>query len=287
MSARSRRTFHELVTLPDPAIPLAEAALLMACEEYPQLEISPYVDQLDEIADAIRLRLTAGEQPAGGEPAAAKPMDTVRAINEVLFDEFGFRGNSEEYYDPRNSFINDVLDRRLGIPITLSIVYLEVCRRLNFPMFGVGMPGHFIVKYADRNQEIFLDPFHNGAVLTFEDCRQWVTRHYRDSVEFSERLLARVTHRQIISRMLNNLKRIYIDAHTFDKGVGIVDMMLMVQPDDLEQYCDRGLLKIQLRQYEAAARDLEHYVKCAPNPDDRKRVADQLKELRQIQALMN
>jgi regulator of sirC expression with transglutaminase-like and TPR domain len=277
MSARSRRTFQELVTLPDPAIPLAEAALLMACEEYPQLQISPYVDQLDEMADAIRLRLNAGEQP----------IDTVKAINEVLFDEFGFRGNSDDYYDPRNSFFNDVLDRRLGIPITLSIVYLEVCRRLNFPMFGVGMPGHFIVKYADRSQEIFLDPFRNGAVLSVEDCRDWVTRHYGDSVQFSERLLSRVTHRQIISRMLNNLKKIYIDAHTFDKGLGIVDMMLMVQPDDLEQYCDRGLLKIQLRQYEAAARDLEHYVKSAPNPDDRKRVADQLRELRQIQALMN
>jgi regulator of sirC expression with transglutaminase-like and TPR domain len=277
MSARSRRTFQELVTLPDPAIPLAEAALLMACEEYPQLQISPYVDQLDEMADTIRLRLNAGEQP----------MDTVKAINEVLFDEFGFRGNSDDYYDPRNSFFNDVLDRRLGIPITLSIVYLEVCRRLNFPMFGVGMPGHFIVKYADRSQEIFLDPFRNGAVLSVEDCRDWVTRHYGDSVQFSERLLSRVTHRQIISRMLNNLKKIYIDAHTFDKGLGIVDMMLMVQPDDLEQYCDRGLLKIQLRQYEAAARDLEHYVKSAPNPDDRKRVADQLRELRQIQALMN
>jgi regulator of sirC expression with transglutaminase-like and TPR domain len=289
MSARSRRTFQELVTLPDPAIPLAEAALLMACEEYPQLEISPYVDQLDEIADAIRLR-SAGIAHPDASPGAqppSQPMDTVRAINEVLFDEFGFRGNSEDYYDPRNSFFNDVLDRRLGIPITLSIVYLEVCRRLNFPMFGVGMPGHFIVKYADRNQEIFLDPFHNGAVLSVEDCREWVNRHYRDSVQFSERLLARVTHRQIISRMLNNLKKIYIDSHTFDKGLGIVDMLLMVQPDDLEQYCDRGLLKIQLRQYEAAARDLEHYVKSAPNPEDRKRVADQLKELRQIQALMN
>ena len=115
MSARSRRTFQQLVTLPDGAIPLAEAALLMACEEYPQLEISPYLDQLDEIADAA-----PHVRPDGS------PMDNAAVLNEVLFDRFGFKGNSDDYYDPRNSFFNDVLDRRLGIPITLSAVYIEV-----------------------------------------------------------------------------------------------------------------------------------------------------------------
>src|SRR4051812_44587131 len=139
MSSRSRQTFQQLVTLPDGAIPLAEAALLMACEEYPQLEISPYLDQLDEIAARVKPHVAEN----------ASPLDIVETINEVLFKDFGFRGNDSDYYDPRNSFFNDVLDRRIGIPITLSAVYLEVARRLNFPMFGVGMPGHFIVKYAD------------------------------------------------------------------------------------------------------------------------------------------
>src|SRR5215831_2958242 len=139
MSARSRQTFQQLVTLPDGAIPLAEAALLMACEEYPQLEISPYLDQLDEIAAAVKSQV----------PEGSSPRETAARINEVLFDQFGFRGNKDNYYDPRNSFFNDVLDRRLGIPITLSAVYLEIARRVNFPMVGVGMPGHFIVKYTD------------------------------------------------------------------------------------------------------------------------------------------
>src|SRR5215469_16388866 len=148
MSTRSRRTFQELVTLPDGAIPLAEAALLMACEEYPQLQISPYLDQLDEIAAEAKRKIAGRDSPA----------EVVANINDVLFEEFGFRGNKDNYYDPRNSFFNDVMDRRLGIPITLSTVYLEVARRLDFPMVGVGLPGHFVVKYADPQQEFFLDP---------------------------------------------------------------------------------------------------------------------------------
>src|SRR6266446_1007862 len=152
VSARSRQTFQQLVTLPDPAIPLAEAALLMACEEYPQLEISPYLDQLDEMAAGVRSKMRAGDSP----------LDTINTINNVLFDVLGFRGNKENYYDPRNSFFNDVLERRIGIPITLSAVYLEVARRLPFPIVGIGMPNHFLVKYADRRQEFLLDPFNRG-----------------------------------------------------------------------------------------------------------------------------
>jgi regulator of sirC expression with transglutaminase-like and TPR domain len=277
MSSRSRRTFQQLVTLPDGAIPLAEAALLMACEEYPQLQISPYLDQLDEIAAAVRHRV----------PEGSAPKDVVACINEVLFEQFGFRGNEDNYYDPRNSFFNDVLDRRIGIPITLSTVYLEIARRLNFPMVGVGMPGHFLVKYADLQQEFFLDPYYSGAILTAEDCKARIAEHFGDSLEFSDRMLARVTHKQILTRMLTNLKKIYVESQAFDKGLAVVDMMIMVEPEDLEQYRDRGLLRVQLRQFEAAAKDLERYVKSTPDCEDRRKVAEQLKSLRQIQAMMN
>ena len=136
MSTRSRTTFHQLVTLPDAAIPLAETALIIACEEYPQLELNPYLETLDQIA------ATAQKQRHSDD----SPIDTIRNISTVLFDIYGFRGNTADYYDPRNSFFNDVLDRRIGIPITLSAVYIEVARRLNFPISGVGMPGHFLVK---------------------------------------------------------------------------------------------------------------------------------------------
>ncbi len=277
MSVRSRRTFHELVTLPDGAIPLAEAALLMACEEYPQLEIAPYLDQLDEMAAAAKPHISEDSSPT----------DVVATINDVLFNQFGFRGNEDNYYDPRNSFFNDVLDRRLGIPITLSTVYLEIARRLNFPMAGVGLPGHFVVKYADPQQEFFLDPYDRGKILTADDCRKRIAENYGEGLEFSDRMLARVTHKQILTRMLNNLKKIYVESQAFDKGLAVVDMMIMVEPEDLEQYRDRGLIRVQLRQFEAAARDLEKYVKSIPDSDDRRKVAEQLKSLRQIQAMMN
>jgi regulator of sirC expression with transglutaminase-like and TPR domain len=205
----------------------------------------------------------------------------------VLFEQFGFRGNEDNYYDPRNSFINDVIDRKLGIPITLSTVYLEIARRLNFPMAGVGMPGHFLVKYADPQEEFFLDPYNSGTILSADDCRSRITSHYRGTIEFSDHMLARVTHRQILTRMLNNLKKIYVESQAFDKGLAVVEMMVMVEPEDLEQYRDRGLLRVQLRQFEAAARDLERYVKSAPDCEDRQKVAEQLKTLRRIQAMMN
>src|SRR6188508_2862718 len=188
MSARSRRTFHELVTLPDGAVPLAETALLLACEEYPQLEISPYLDKLDEIAWHVQPKLNAHNSP----------LDTIETLNDVLFGVFGFRGNTENYNDPRNSFFNDVIERRMGIPITLSAVYLEVARRVGFPIFGVGMPGHFLVKYGDRTQEFFLDPFNSGQILSREDCERRFREMFGDEQEFSERMLDIVSPRQML-----------------------------------------------------------------------------------------
>jgi regulator of sirC expression with transglutaminase-like and TPR domain len=277
MSTRSRRTFQELVTLPDGAVPLAEAALLLACEEYPQLEISPYLDMLDEMADFVRPKLRPG----------MSPLDTIEAINEVLFGRVGFRGNTENYNDPRNSFFNDVLERRIGIPITLSAVYLEVARRISFPIFGVGMPGHFLVKYGDRTQEFFLDPFNGGQVLTRDDCEQRFSEMFGNDQEFSERMLAITSPRQMLFRMLNNLKTIYLKAQAYEKSLAMVDMMLLADPEAIEQYRDRGILKVQLRRFDAAVRDFEHYVKGAPKSKDRPQVEEHLKELRRIQAMMN
>jgi regulator of sirC expression with transglutaminase-like and TPR domain len=277
VSARSRKTFQQLVTLPDAAIPLAEAALIMACEEYPQLELGPYLDMLDHIAAAVKDKFASSDTP----------METVGKINSVLFDSFGFRGNADDYYDPRNSFFNDVLDRRIGIPITLSTVYIEVSRRLNFPIAGVGMPGHFIVKYFDRRDEFFIDPYNRGQILTRDDCRKRLHERYGDSVEFSDRLLGRATNRQILWRMLNNLKDIYLKGHATDKCLSIVDMMLMVDSEDPAQFRDRGLLRLQLRQFQGAGKDLEHYLQHSPNAEDREEIANRVKELKRIRALMN
>ena len=277
MSTRSRKTFQQLVTLPDAGIPLAETALMIACEEYPQLELSPYLDLLDEIAEAAQRKRNSEDSP----------LDTVATINEVLFDTYGFRGNSDDYYDPRNSFFNDVLDRRIGIPITLSTVYIEVARRLKFSISGVGMPGHFLVKYSDRKEEFFIDPYNRGQILTRDDCRRKLHELYGNAVEFHDRLLGRSTNRQILWRMLNNLKDIYVKGEVIDKCLSIIDMMLMVDSEDVIQFRDRGLLRMQLRQFEGAGQDLQHYLKHSPNAEDREEIENHVKELKRIRAMMN
>lgn len=249
----------------------------MACEEYPQLEFSPYLDQLDAIADAASQRFLD----------AHSPLEKAAKLSDILFHEYGFRGNTDDYYDPRNSFFNDVLDRRLGIPITLSVVYLEVARRLNFPIAGVGAPSHFMLKYADADQEFFIDAYEGGKILSRDECRAEIHKFIGNSTGFDERMLARSTARQILSRMLNNLKLIYLKSHAYDKGVGIIDMMLIVDPNDFEQYRDRGLLRYQLHQFDAAAKDLELYVKSVPGGEDRKDIAEHVRELRRIRAMMN
>jgi len=250
---------------------------MIACEEYPQLELSPYLDLLDEIAESAQRKRSPSDSP----------IETVGKINSVVFDTYGFRGSVEDYYDPRNSFFNDVLDRRIGIPITLSTLYIEVARRINFPIVGVGMPGHFLVKYWDRREEFFLDPYNRGEILTREDCRKRLVAQYGEAVEFNDRLLARATHRQIVWRMLNNLKDIYVKGHAIDKCLSMVDMMLIVDSEDLIQFRDRGLLRMQLRQFDGAGRDLQYYLQHAPDADDREEIENHVKELRRIRAMMN
>ncbi len=277
MTTRSRQTFEQLITLPDLGIPLAEAALLMACEEYPQLSLRPYLDQLDTMADSVRAAL--GDD--------AQPLETIDRINHVLFVDYGFRGNTSDYYDPRNSFLNDVIDRRIGIPITLSAIYLEVARRLEFPVEGVGMPGHFVVKYRSGDEEIFLDPFNAGSVLTRQQCRDFIGQMNLEDGQSTDRWLRRVTNRQILARMLNNLKVIYLKVEAFDKALTMVDLLAVIEPAAEELYRDRGLLRLQVRNFDGAARDLKRYLKDRPEADDREDIEKYLKDLHRIRAMMN
>jgi regulator of sirC expression with transglutaminase-like and TPR domain len=204
-----------------------------------------------------------------------------------MFGVFGFRGNTENYHDPRNSFFNDVLERRVGIPITLSAVYLEVARRVSFPTFGVGMPGHFLLKYGDRTQEFFLDPFNGGQILTRDDCARRFSEIFGSSQQFSDWMLKVISPRLMLFRMLNNLKTIYLNTQAYEKSLAMVDMMLLADPDAIEQYRDRAILEVQLRRFHAAIRDFERYIKGAPDSKDRPQVEEHLKELRRIAAMMN
>jgi regulator of sirC expression with transglutaminase-like and TPR domain len=180
---------------PDEAVDLAHASLLIACEEYPDLDVNRYVARLDEWGEELRVRV---EQQA--EPAVV-----ASSINHLLFEQEGFRGNTKDYYDPRNSFLNEVLDRRTGIPITLATVYMEVARRAGIAISGVGLPGHFIVRLRGQGPGLLVDPFHGGALLSVEDCQARLDRIYEGRVKVEPSMLAACERKEILARMLRNL----------------------------------------------------------------------------------
>lgn len=273
----SRRQFAEIVTRPDPAVDLAHASLLIACEEYPHLDVPRYLSRLDEMGTALRDRLA--EEP--------RPERSVMALNRYVFQEEGFRGNTEEYYDPRNSYLNEVLDRRTGIPITLSTVYMEVGRRLGLRLHGVGMPGHFLVKYVGPAEEIVIDPFNGGAILSHADCQRLLDKLYQGKVAFEPRFLATVGTRQILNRMLSNLKAIYFKKQEFAKALSVVDRLLILEPRTATEVRDRGLLLSQLKRYPEATADLQRYLKLAPGAEDSEVICDHLRSIRQRVASMN
>jgi regulator of sirC expression with transglutaminase-like and TPR domain len=272
-----RLAFAQLVRRPETAIDLAEAALLIAKEEYPGLEVPRYLSQLDDMASQVRVRV----------PPVEDPHRLLAGLNDYLFREQGFHGSTDDYYNPRNSFLNDVLDRRAGNPITLSTVYLEVGLRLGVRLHGVGMPGHFLVKYVGRNEEIVIDPFNRGAFLSPADCQRILDRIYEGKLAFEPRFLVTLGTRQILVRMLNNLKAIYFGTQAYAKALGVVERLLILEPQAASEIRDRGLLASQLRRYPEAMADLERYLKLAPAAEDAEVICDHLRSIRQRAASMN
>jgi regulator of sirC expression with transglutaminase-like and TPR domain len=266
----SRQRFAVLAALPEEEIDLAEASLLIACEEYPGLEPSRYLARLDEMGDAFQARL----------PRAADAATAALALREYLFRELGFHGNTESYYDPRNSFLNEVLDRRTGIPITLSAVYLEVARRAGMRVVGVGLPGHFVVKHVAEDGGLLVDPFHAGAVLTQEDCQERLDRIFGGRVKMAPRMLEPVTNRQILERMLRNLKAIYVKEQDHERTLRVLELLLRLVPDALDELRDRAFVFAALDCYGFAVRDLETYLARAGRAKRTKELAAALEALR-------
>ena len=264
----------------DMGLELDRAALLIAAESYPSLEVESYLRQLDELAAQAR----ANDVPH------ASPVTRILRLNDLMYGEWGFHGNAEDYYDARNSFFNEVLDRRTGIPITLSVVYMEVARRLGLPLVGVGLPGHFIVKYqppdTEDEDEIFIDPFNEGRLLLEEDCFRMVLQMYQGRVVFERRLLDTVTKRQILARMLQNLKGIYARANDHAKALSAIERVMLIQPA-AEELRDRGLVLAALHRYPQAIADLESYLRTKPEPKEAQAIQEKLKELKQRQAQWN
>lgn len=273
----SRRQFTEHVARADADVDLAEASLLIACEEYPTLDVERYLRRLDEMASALSGRLPNGT--GSGE--------AVGALNRLLFKEERFRGNTEDYYDPRNSYLNDVLDRRVGIPITLSTVYVEVARRAGLPAAGVGLPGHFIVKLSLPEGDLLVDPYHGGTLLSPGDCQKRLDRIFDGKVKLEAPMLAACGRKDILARMLRNLKAIYVKAEDYARAVRVVELLLRVNPGSGEDLRDRGILYAALDCYAFALRDLEDYLTRFPKAPESGELLEKVVELRQKAARLN
>jgi regulator of sirC expression with transglutaminase-like and TPR domain len=256
---------------------LDRAALLIAAEEYPGLEVEKYLDQLDSFADRAR---------ASGGPNIDS-LTQVMQLGQLLFHELGFRGNVENYFDARNSFLNEVIDRRVGIPITLSLIFIEVARRLGLKIFGVGMPGHFIVKYVNEDAEILIDPFNGGRLLSEERCREMIGQLSQGAMLFQPSFLRSVTKKQILARMLQNLKGIYGQAKDNHKTLSVIDRLLLINPDAVPEIRDRGLILSSLAHYAQAQADLKEYLRRVPDAEDAKEVRERIGQLQQKQAQFN
>ena len=265
MPSRARERFKELVSGSEEDLNLAEAALLIAQEEQPELDIAAYLGRLDALAASVRSRLSEA-------PSFA---DIIQALNTVLFQEEGLTGNQTDYHDPRNSFLSEVLDRKLGIPITLSLVYIEVGKRLGVPLVGVGFPGHFVVKYEGPDGETVLDPFQGGSTVSQEQMGDKLRTMYGPQNPFIAqlpKLLAPVGKKDILLRMLRNLKQIYTQKEDFERALSVVERILLVAPDHPVEVRDRGAIHHRMGHQQLAVRDFQRYLQLAPKADDAKAV---------------
>jgi regulator of sirC expression with transglutaminase-like and TPR domain len=262
----------------DEKIDLVRGALTIARTEYPELNIESYVRRVDELALQAEARVTE----------IGDASETIAAINYVLFQQAGLQGNRDDYYDPRNSFLNDVLDRCLGIPITLALIYMEVGRRLGFPLFGVGMPGHFLLKNYDIDgSETLIDCFNGGDILNAQDCQRRLDEIYSGQMTLRPEFLFAVSRRQMLTRILNNLKTVYMTARNFKKVLPLVDLVLVIYPRSPEDVKQRALLRYSLGQAKAAAEDLEEYLKMSPEASDSDEIRQTALSIRRMLALMN
>ena len=256
---------------------LAEAALLIAAEEYPALDVAAWLARLDALGARARERV----------PPRGDADQTAAALTRLLVEDYGLRGNDADYYDPRNSFLNEVLERRLGIPLTLSLVYMDVGARAGVAVRGVGLPGHFVVRLERGETVRLLDPFNGGRPLDEANCRRLVERLGGGRLRFEPAYLRAVSAREILIRMLANLKGVYTALGDWRRARGAVDRILLLAPEAVGELRDRGLLSARLGEPVAAIGDWEAYLRRVPDAKDAATVRRHLRALRQAQAALN
>jgi regulator of sirC expression with transglutaminase-like and TPR domain len=284
-----------------PSADLATAALLIARIEHPALDSAPYIERLDSYGREAARRVAQAPLGPADVPPRADPgrYAQILAINDYLFHDLHFVGNEVSFEDPRNSFLNDVLDRRTGIPITLALLYMEVARRAGVHVEGINFPGHFLLRCPPRPGHLYLeslviDAFQGGAILSLDACRQLLRKHAGEDAEFDARTHGRATKQQILARMLLNLKRSYVQMLSFPQARDVTDLLLAVAPSTLNEIRDRGLLAYHLKDFSAALRDLQRYLQLSKqagaDESDRgehERIWEHIKTLRRHVASLN
>ena len=277
--------FAEMLSREDGRIELASACLQIAEDAYPGLDVDGYVGEIERFAKRLRARLA---------PDAAAE-DRVIALNEFLFDDLGFSGNIDNYYDPRNSYLNEVLDRRIGIPITLSVLYMEIGRRIGLPFEGVSFPGHFLVRLPLRGGTLVLDPFSGGVPQSEGELRERlkrvIPREAAGGVPVAElpldQFLEPASNRQILARVLRNLKGVYREKDSPERLLEVLNRMIIVAPDSAAELRDRGLVYQRLECWRPALKDLADYLEREPDAPDLDEVRAKLVELSMRCARLN
>ena len=270
---------QQVLSGPEEAIDLAEAALLIATHAYPDLDVAHHLARIEVLAKTLESRI----QPDSG------PSQRILALNQYMFAELGFTANEKDYYDPRNSCLNDVLDRRVGIPITLSLLYMEIGARIGLALEGVSFPGHFLVKCALPEGTVVLDPYAGGVSLGAADLQKRLrdVRGDEDSNAIVASMLSAAGKKEIVLRLLRNLKAIYLRSQQFDRALPIMHWIIAAAPDHPPELRDRGMIYQELECSRAALADFERYLELSPGCDDRDEIRGRIVELQRQSARLN
>lgn len=272
-----RAEFIEIVRQPDDALELARAALIIAAESDTNLDVDGELMQIRQWGDELNRRIEPGWNN----------LQKLARLRAFVFEDLGFRGDRLDYFSPSNSLLHEVMQRRRGIPLTLGILMLELGWRVGMPLEGVGFPGHFLVRLTGEPGDVLLDPFARGMMVREEDCRHMLLETTGGRMDFDPEMIASVRKRDMILRLLNNLKNAYVRRGDDALALGVVDRLLILSPDNPDEIRDRGLLLFRLHRYAHALQCLTTYVEARPDAPDRETIDKHCGALRQLMASMN
>ena len=272
-----RAEFTRMMKRPEPALDLARAALLIAAESDPQVDVDGELKRLDGWGEQLKSKIAPD----------ANNLQKLARLRSFLFEELGFAGESQDYFSPSNSLLHQVIERRRGIPLTLGILMMELGWRIGMPLEGVGFPGHFLVRLTGEPGDLLLDPFRHGKSVHEDDCRRMLAEITKGEVAYTPRLIESVDKRIMIIRLLHNLKAAYVKRAEEEEALAVVERLLIIDPNDLTQVRDQGLLLFRLQRYAPALASLMRYLAEAPDAADRAEVEGTAIALRQQMNSMN